>query len=216
MFEARAPLYLTPPSTEDIREQIRAGNLGMITTPAQGNVIEDGYWWCADNGVFGGHYPGDEEYLAWLSSLRHLADRCLFAVAPDVVANHWATVNRSYDMLPRIRDLGFPVAFVAQDYMETCAWDLWDDIDCLFIGGSTEWKLSPEAANLARCAASLSKWVHMGRVNSFKRYRYAWDVAECDSVDGTYLTFGPDKNLPNVLSWRDQLAAEPSLDLFAA
>lgn len=40
----------------------------------------------------------------------------------------------------------------------------------------------------------------MGRVNSERRYRYALAIG-CDSADGTYLTFGPDQNLPDVLAW---------------
>jgi EAL domain-containing protein (putative c-di-GMP-specific phosphodiesterase class I) len=96
--------------------------------------------------------------------------------------------------------------------MEYSSWDLWDEIDCLFIGGSTEWKLGPAAAELVAIANSLGKWVHMGRVNSERRYRYA-EAIGCDSVDGTYLTYGPDKLLPIVQAWcrsSDQLA------LFAA
>jgi hypothetical protein len=40
----------------------------------------------------------------------------------------------------------------------------------------------------------------MGRVNSLKRLRYA-EMIGCDSVDGTYLTFAPDENLPRLLGW---------------
>lgn len=42
--------------------------------------------------------------------------------------------------------------------------------------------------------------MHMGRVNSERRLRYA-DAIGCDSADGTYLAFGPDVNLPDVLAW---------------
>jgi hypothetical protein len=42
----------------------------------------------------------------------------------------------------------------------------------------------------------------MGRVNSLRRLRYAADIG-CDSVDGTYLAFGPDQNLPTLLTWID-------------
>ncbi|WP_223166268.1 hypothetical protein [Nonomuraea sp. SYSU D8015] len=215
MYDLRAPLYLTPPSSEAIKLQMGDGNLGFITTPRQGNVLPPGVWWAADNGCFGDRYIGDDAYLDYLAGLSHLADRCLFAVAPDVVADYEATVQRAYDMLPRIRALGYPVAFVAQDGFENCAWDLWDSIDCLFIGGSDDWKLSSEAASLARLARSLWKWVHVGRVNSFKRYRWAALVAEAHSVDGTHLTNGPDELLPDVLDWRQQLIAQPDLDLFA-
>ena len=208
---SRAPLYLTPPSTPGIRAAIYTGLLGAITTPAQGNKLEDGdYLWCADNGVFGGRYPGDEDYLTWLTGMQRAADRCLFAVAPDVVGNHWATIARSRAMLPRIRDLGFPVAYVAQDGMQWAADHLWDDIDCLFIGGTTAFKLSAEAAELVSIARSLGLWAHMGRVNSARRYTYA-DAIGCNSVDGTYLTYGPDKNLPAVLRWREQVMTQEAL-----
>ncbi|WP_228838941.1 hypothetical protein [Nocardia amamiensis] len=207
----RAPLYLTPPSTPAIRDRIRAAELGAIMTPAQGNRLAEDYpLWCADNGVFGGSYPGDDAYLNWLGRLRPHADRCLFVVAPDVVGNHFATLARSRPMLRRIRDLGFPVAFAAQNFMEYDTWDPWDEIDALFLAGDTAWKLGPEAANLAAVASSVGKHVHMGRVNSRRRYDYATAIG-CDSVDGTYLTFAPDANLPNVLSWTGAAADQPSL-----
>ena len=40
----------------------------------------------------------------------------------------------------------------------------------------------------------------MGRVNSLRRYRYAQAIG-CTSVDGTFLAYGPDVNLPELLSW---------------
>lgn len=33
----------------------------------------------------------------------------------------------------------------------------------------------------------------------------------CDSVDGTYLTFGPDVNLPRLLGWLDGAEQAPQL-----
>lgn len=191
-----------------ITAAMRAGHLGYIDTPKQGNTRPAGVLWCADNGSYGKGWPGYERWFAWLEKHAADADQCLFATAPDVVANHFATEDRSRPWLQRIRDLGYQVAFVAQNYMEMSTWDLWDEIDCLFIGGDTAWKLSDHAANLAAVAASLGKWVHMGRVNSEKRYRYA-EAIGCHSVDGTYLTYAPDKNLPTLAAWArtsDQLA----------
>lgn len=40
----------------------------------------------------------------------------------------------------------------------------------------------------------------MGRVNSLRRLRHAAAIG-CDSADGTYLAFGPDRNLPRLLDW---------------
>jgi hypothetical protein len=173
--------------------------IGYIDTPAQGNKRPAGVVWCADNGCFGKGYPGDEKWLGWLTKNAYAAADCLFATAPDVVGDAAATLERSAPWLPAIRALGYPAALVAQDGLE----DLdvpWDSFDVLFIGGSTEWKLGPAARHLVTEAKRHGKKIHMGRVNSERRYRYAQAIG-CDTADGTYLTFGPDLNLPAVLAW---------------
>lgn len=175
--------------------------LGFIDTPAQRRIRPEGVIWCADNGCFGKGYPGDEKWLAWLAKNAHDAERCLFATAPDVVGDAVATLARSAPFLPKIREMGYPAALVAQDGLE----DLevpWDTFDALFIGGSTEWKLSEAVADLVGEAKRRGKYVHMGRVNSGKRFRYAESIG-CDSVDGTFLTFGPNTNLPRLMKWLD-------------
>ena len=100
---------------------------------------------------------------------------------PDVVGNAELTqilFDYWHDELE-----GLPRAFVGQDGAEYLTLP-WDRFDCLFIGGSTEWKLSPAAAYLALEAKQRGKLVHMGRVNSDSRLKYAYDLG-CDSVDGT-------------------------------
>jgi hypothetical protein len=71
--------------------------------------------------------------------------------------------------------------------------------DCGLV--ATEWKLGKAAADLANQALSHGKWVHMGRLNSGKRFKYARDEVGCHSADGTFLAFGPDTNLPRLLRW---------------
>lgn len=173
------------------------GRLGYIDTPAQGNARPAGVRWCADNGRFGKGWPGYDEWFAWLAGQR--PDGCLFAAAPDVVGDAAATLADSAPWLPRIRALGFPAALVAQDGLENLPIP-WDAFDALFIGGTTAWKLGSAARELVAEAKRRGKWVHMGRVNSARRFRYA-EATGCDSADGTYLTFGPDTNLPRLLAW---------------
>lgn len=190
-----------------------AGLLGEIATPASGPRRVAGTQWCADNGCFNAKtYPGDEAWFRWLAGLDR--DGCLFATAPDVVGDAVATLERSAPWLPRIRALGLPAALVAQNGLE----DLpvpWDDFDVLFIGGDTAWKLGPHARALTAEAKRRGKWVHMGRVNSGRRMRYA-DAIGCDSADGTYLAFGPDQNLPDVLAWLRETNDQDVLDLGGA
>jgi hypothetical protein len=122
-------LYLANPcGNAAITAALRGGHLGYIDTPKQGNTRPAGVLWCADNGSYGMGWPGYGRWFAWLEKHAADADQCLFATAPDVVANHFATGDRSRPWLQRIRDLGYPVAFVAQNYMELSTWDLWDEV----------------------------------------------------------------------------------------
>lgn len=182
-------------------DHMRAGHFGFMLNPNMGNdrQIRDNptITWAADNGCFSGRWDPDR-WWAWLQSMVPHTDRCLFAVAPDVVGNAEATLTTSAPWLPKIRALGYKAAFVAQDGLEQL--DVpWDTFDVLFIGGSTTWKLSAHAQVLVRQAKDLGKWVHMGRVNSHLRLRLAawWG---CDSADGTYLKYGHDVNLPKLRS----------------
>lgn len=197
--------YYATASGPRVREAMRSGHLGHIATPASGHRLQAGVAWCADNGAYTRAYPGDDTYLAWLSARTPHAARCAFATAPDVVADGAATLARSLPMLHRIRALGYPAALVAQDGMEHLTIPF-DAFDVLFLGGTTQWKLGPAAADLTAQAGEHGKPVHMGRVNSLRRLRYAQAIG-CHSVDGTYLAYGPDRNLPTLLRWLGELHA---------
>lgn len=201
--------YFANPSTPRVREAMSAGLIDCIVTPKQGNKIPEGATICADNGCFGKGYPGDDEWFSWLSGLP--AERVTFAVAPDVIGDADATLSRSLPWLAKIRALGMPAAFVAQDGL-TPDVTPWDKFDVLFIGGSTDWKLGQEARDVISEAKRRGKHVHMGRVNSRRRLQYA-DAVGCDSADGTYLAFGPDLNLPNLLGWLAEIEAQSALNI---
>src|SRR5207237_803196 len=147
MAGPRLALASATASGPRVREAMRDGHLGHIATPASGHRLQAGVHWCADNGAFTGAYPGDDKYLAWLSARTAHVARCAFAAAPDVVADGAATLARSLPMLERIRALGYPAALVAQDGLEDLAVP-WRDMDAMFIGGTTSWKLGPAAAGL--------------------------------------------------------------------
>lgn len=212
-------LFLANPCGPEVVDQMNAGVLGYIDTPAQGNRRPDGVTWAADNGCFSDKWD-EATWWKFLEDNAPDADTCLFAVAPDVVGDAFATTILFRKWGRRIRALGYPVAYVAQDGLEhlrgrTAADGLtfpvpWADFDCLFIGGSTEWKLGPEARAIVAEAKAHGKWIHMGRVNSERRWKYA-DAIGCDSVDGTFLAFGPHANLPELLGWLRELDQQPAL-----
>jgi hypothetical protein len=198
-------IYLSGKKTE-CTEQI-----GVMLSFNAGKQSTSGHnLFAADNGCFvqADKYSNDG-FLAWLDKLDR--DACLFATAPDVVGDAVATKDRAYPMLPRIQKLGFKAAYVCQDG-ELPNTVEWSKLNAIFIGGSTEWKLSQAAADLVAEAKRRDKWVHMGRVNSFQRMRLAAAIG-CDSVDGTMLAFAPDINKAKLNQWLYWLNEQPMLNM---
>jgi|SRR5271166_4258591 len=162
-------------------------HLGRLLTPRHCcSVGETARWpWAADNDCYRAFDP--YAYVRMLDRIASAPEGCLFATVPDVVGDATATA-RLFEVWWRAPwRRGLPAALVAQDGLEHLGgWlaSAWPRIDALFIGGSTDWKLGPHAERLAAEACKRGKWVHMGRVNSARRMRYAASIG-CDSVDGT-------------------------------
>src|SRR5882724_2177473 len=104
-------LYLANPSTDRIRSAMAGGQLAAIMTPRQGNKLPPEIPFSIDNGCGPGSngkpgtgYPGDRAYLELLSRMSGRArQRCLFAVAPDVLGDAAATLARSAPFVRRMR-----------------------------------------------------------------------------------------------------------------
>jgi hypothetical protein len=186
-------------------------NSGYMITPNRHEYVEVyGIAWGADTGCFTQpHTFSMSRYIDWLTDRKYAQDSCLFATAPDVVGDAVATLEISREPLQEIRGLGYKSALVAQDGLEKLSIP-WDTFDCLFIGGTTDWKLSEPAYALTTEAKRRGKWAHMGRVNSFRRI-VAASISGYDSVDGTFLAYGPDLNIIRLKSWLDKLNKQPSL-----
>lgn len=190
-------MYLgTSPSYESVVAALDAHDLGLMCQPGS-NRPRSGWIWAADNGCFGESWS-ESSWQTWLHSERLPRCGCLFAAVPDSYASHDETLEMWGEYYPEVRESLLPPAFVAQDGA-TIGNVPWRYLDCLFIGGSTAWKQGVEARALAKQAKSFGKWVHIGRVNTASRLRSWQGIA--DSVDGTFLAFGPDTNLPKLLGW---------------
>lgn len=196
-------IYYANPSTEQVRDAMAAGELGCIITPYQGNITFPDEWdVIADNGCFSNRWT-DWHWLNWLFDVSR---QVRFVVAPDVfdpggAPCHEQTLDRWRRFGPLIERHGFTPAFVCQ--IGATADNIPDDAPVLFLGGTTEWKLGPDAWRIVEQHRD-ERWIHMGRVNSKRRFDTARAMG-CHSCDGTYLTYGPDINLPKLLGWlRDQ------------
>jgi len=178
-------------------EALDAHDIGLMCQPGS-NRPRSGWFWAADNACFSDSWD-EARWIGWLGGGALPRTGCLFASVPDVVGDHEATLQRWNDYASIVRSLRFPLAFVAQDGA-TVRNIPWPEMDAVFIGGTTKWKLGPEVKGIIEMAKELDVWVHIGRVNSQGRF-LAFAALGADSCDGTYLSFGPDTNLPSLLGW---------------
>lgn len=198
-------LYLGTSPTSEVRHALDTHKIGFMCAP-KAPFARPGWIWAADNGCYTAAW-NEENWLRWLHRSEHPHSGCLFATVPDVVADHKATLARWERYAPLVAEARFPLAFVGQNGA-TEATIPWDEFDAFFVGGDTAWKMGPAFA-LALTAHEKGKWVHVGRVNSDRRF-LPWSTF-ADSCDGTFIAFGPSKNLPQVLDWIEHSDSELSL-----
>ena len=192
-----------------VRDDLPLG-VGVMLSPNMGNRLPPDRVFALDNGAFSKTVPfSPMAFIRLLERHRDDQDRCLFAVAPDVVADAAATLDLSRHWMPLIRDMGYRVALVAQDGLESLVVP-WESFDALFMGGTTGWKLSESAYHLMAEAKRQGKHVHAGRVNSLRRLR-TMAMAGSDSADGTFIAFAPDHNTRRMQRWIDAMHRQPAL-----
>lgn len=208
-------LFLTGsiPKNPDMVALLRDAPVGVMSQPGIGYSLANvSQWsWAADNGCFAAKWDA-AKWLRWLTA-RAGSTSCLFAVVPDVVGDHGATLERWHQWHRTVADLGYRPAFVAQNGC-TALTVPWDECGAVFLGGDNEFKLGPDAHAIVAEANRRGIWAHMGRVNSLRRMKVAKAMG-CDSVDGTLLAFGPDVHTPRLVQWL-RLVNEPPLHFAAA
>lgn len=199
-------------ATATIRKHPDNPYLGRLLVPAAGNSVRQclatGLPWAADNGAFAGF-----DAAAFCVMLGKIAPYpgCRFVCCPDVVGNAAETAKLFPIWQPVIKALGLPVALVLQDGQEEVGVP-WELIDATFIGGSTEFKLGSVAKSLTRETKARGCYSHMGRVNTWRRFRSAYELG-CDSVDGSSFSRFPDTRIPMALRWMEGLHNQERLAL---
>src|ERR1700748_933419 len=135
-----------------------------------------------DNGAFAGF--NTKAFLALLQREYERRALCRFVAVPDVVGSAIRTMEGFSHW--RYKLSGWPIALVVQDGQENISIP-WQEIDAIFVGGTTEWKLSDKVRHIVLAAKAIGKWVHVGRVNTPARFEY-FEKMGADSIDGTGLS----------------------------
>lgn len=181
--------------------------LGCFLTPRTGNSEKSrrDCLWAADNAAFSNF--DKRAFIKMLDRIK--GSDCKFVACLDKVCDGEETLRLFYEWQPIIREYELPVALVIQNGMKVN--DIpFDLIDAIFIGGDNDFKLGPDARDIAMKAKQLGKWVHMGRVNTNKRLRYAFEIG-CDSVDGSGYSMFPEAMIPKALKYLDEIHSQVSL-----
>lgn len=168
-------LDLSPTMIAERRERY-GFDFWQLRTPLTKYARAVGIPYGLDNGCFKEFYRAVWERLLDEAD----QDRPIFVCLPDVVGDAQRTAELFEIFWTRTQEL--PRALVLQDGIERVRIP-WDDITAVFIGGSDQFKFSPQALAAARTAKMLGKWVHVGRVNTAARVRNWLDLA--DSIDGS-------------------------------
>ena len=150
---------------------------GQLLTPLTRNKCWSGEF-AIDNGAYSSF--NHRGFASLLDRNKQHRDRCLWIAVPDVVGNARRTLEIFERLGPEL--MAWPLALVAQDGLEDLTVP-WDHFECLFIGGTTEWKTSQGVLDLLKTARILSKQTHVGRVNTPGRFRHFRDFA--DTCDGS-------------------------------
>jgi len=167
---------------------------GLLNSPRGSMVspLKNGVTWALDNNCFTKNF----NFKSWIRALERYQiyqDTCLFVLAPDIVGDKDATLflYKQYHTIIK-EDFGYPVALAIQDGM-TKDDIYWEDIDAIFIGGTTEYKFGNDAEQILKHALDNNIHTHVGRVNSRKRVLRFWFV---DTVDGTTPIYEPNVKIP--------------------
>ena len=169
----------TSESLEKCSEEI-GHTCGQLLTPLTRFRLKSDVF-AIDNGAYAGF-----DRVRWERVLQKNAtnaDKCLWVSLPDCVGSAIRTAELwdAYRYHPALH--GYRKALVAQDGIEAMRIP-WDEIDAIFIGGSTVWKLGRHAAEVISTAHAMGKKTHVGRVNTPSRWRH-FERLGVHTCDGT-------------------------------
>lgn len=187
---------------------LRAADWRLMVS-AKGVLRHEGFRYALDNGAWNAFVTGTEfDEAAFLKAYALLGIGADFVVLPDIVAGGARSLARSLAFSLRWRtDLPAhcPFLLAVQDGMtpEEVGPLIGPELG-IFIGGTTEWKVST-AATWGALARSRDAHMHVGRVNTVERIRIC-HAAGAHSFDGS----GPSR-FAVILPRLDRACRQPDL-----
>jgi hypothetical protein len=166
---------------DECAEELGAEVYQLLTPLTRFNLTDPSGRFAIDNGAYSG-FPA-KAFVSLLEREYPRRNQCQFVCAPDVVGSALRTLELFRHWRSKL--VGWPVALVAQDGLENHAIP-WHEIDAVFIGGTTDWKMGRYAIETIRAAQAMGKWVHAGRVNTPGRWEH-FEKLGVDSIDGSGL-----------------------------
>ncbi len=184
------------------------GLLGHLYSPGAQTGPYPWMPYALDNGAFGA-FTSQRAWnrAGWGALLRWAADSGQaprWTLVPDVVGDRDGTLRMWDEHAAFAAEMGWPLAFAAQDGM------VFDDVppqaEVVFLGGGTAWKL-----------AALRPWcayfprIHVGRVNGYRMLRLC-EAAGAESCDGTGWFRGDREQLRGLETWLAEVSGEKPRD----
>lgn len=154
----------------------------IFTPESRHQAKRPGGYFCIDNGAYSNWEP--QSFMSLLQRELPRVKLCRFVAVPDVVGSARRTLECFHQWKGDLSK--WPLAYVCQDGQQDSPIP-WDEIEAIFIGGTTQFKLSEHAAQCIQAANIIGKWVHVGRVNTPARFEY-FEKLGADSIDGTGLS----------------------------
>jgi hypothetical protein len=201
-------VYLSNSFGPKERARVASGEYaGWLVSPQTRGIpsgVQNGDVWAGDNCCFLSSFTPDG-FTAWLEQMKPYRATCLFIVAPDVLGDCWATLDRWQIWRPKLM-ADWPLAFVGQDGlpMDRVPWEM----DTYFVGGTDAWKDSAESLAIVRECRRRGVPVHVGRANTHSRLTAFYKAYRLDGDPPDHLSgFTYDGN---GIRWRSAAELAPA------
>ncbi len=175
--------YASRTGTRRNLDALRGAGWKLLVS-ARGVLRSEGFDYALDNGAWTAHQRGEEfDVAAFERALELLGQDAEWVVAPDIVGGGLRSLRMSESWIPRLEWCRVTLLAVQDGIHPGDVRAMLGPELGIFVGGTTEWKLSTLAA-WGELARERSCHLHVARVNTARRIHLCHD-AGAHSFDGS-------------------------------